>query len=145
MGASPALLVMKREEVAAARTAEKSEKRTYDIHLRSTNEVRGYDIKGTDEAIGHVEDFIVDDETWEVRYLVIDTSNWWFGKKVLVAPKWASRISWEEKVVHVEMSRESIKNSPVFDPSLVINREYETHLYAYFGRPAYWAPDGRQK
>ena len=145
VGSSPALLAIRTGEVAAARATEKSEERSYDVHLRSTNEVRGYDIQGTDEAIGHVEDFIVDDETWEVRYLVIDTSNWWFGKKVLVAPKWASRISWEEKVVHVEMSRESIKNSPVFDPSLVINREYETHLYAYFGRPAYWAPDGRQK
>jgi hypothetical protein len=101
--------------------------------------VRGYDIQGTDEAIGHVEDFIVDDETWEVRYLVIDTSNWWFGKKVLVAPQWASRISWEKKVVYVEMSRDSIKNSPAYDPSLVINREYETLLYAYFGRVVYWS------
>jgi len=145
MGDSPALLAMKKEEVAAARTAEKSEKRSYDIHLRSTNEVRGYDIQGTDEAIGHVEDFIMDDETWEVRYLVIDTSNWWFGKKVLVAPQWASRISWEKKVVYVEMSRDSIKNSPVYDPSLVINREYETHLYAYFGRSAYWTPVDRPK
>lgn len=59
--------------------------------MRSAREVRGYQIQGRDEAIGHVNDFIVDDETWEIRYLVIDTSNWWFGKKVLVAPHWASR------------------------------------------------------
>ena len=88
---------MKREEVAAARTAEKSEKRTYDTHLRSTNEVRGYDIQGTDEAIGHVEDFIVDDETWAIRYLVVNTNNWLFGRKVLVAPHWAYRVDWEER------------------------------------------------
>ncbi len=138
MGDSPALLATKKDEMAAVRQAVKSEKRSYDVHLQSTNDVRGYDIQGSDEAIGHVEDFIVDDETWEVRYLVIDTSNWWFGKRVLVAPRWASRISWEERVVHIEMSRDSIKHSPEFDPSLVINREFEAHLYAYFGRPAYW-------
>jgi sporulation protein YlmC with PRC-barrel domain len=145
MGDSAALLATKRGEVAAARQAVKSEKRSYDVHLRSTNEVRGYNIQGKDEAIGHVEDFIVDDETWEVRYLVIDTSNWWFGKRVLIAPQWASRISWEKKIVYIEMSRDSIEHSPELDPSLVINREYETHLYANFGRPAYWVNEDRPK
>jgi hypothetical protein len=67
-----------------------------DVHLRSAREIRGYHIQGSDEAIGHLDDLIVDDETWEVRYLVVDTSNWWFGKKVLVAPHWASSVSWEE-------------------------------------------------
>jgi sporulation protein YlmC with PRC-barrel domain len=145
LGDSPAVLAAKREEVAAARAAVHTEERSYDAHLRSTNELRGYHIQGTDEAIGHIEDFIVDDETWEVRYLVIDTSNWWFGKRVLIAPRWASRISWEKKLLYVEMSRDSIKNSPELDPSLVINREYETHLYAYFGRPAYWTREDRSK
>ena len=110
-----------------------------DVHLRSTKEVRGYQIQGTDEAIGHVADLIVDDETWAVRYLVIDTSNWWFGKKVLVAPHWANRICWEERTVHLDMSRQAIKDSPEWDPTAAINREYETHLYDYFGRPVYWA------
>ena len=68
-----------------------------DFRLQSDEEVRGYHIQGNNEAICHVADFIVDDETREVRYLVIDTSNWRFGKKVLVAPQWTSWISWEEK------------------------------------------------
>lgn len=109
-----------------------------DVHLRSARELRGYKIQGRDEAIGHVDDFIVDDETWEVRYLVVDTSNWWFGKRVLVAPHWASRISWEENRVYLGMSREAIKNSPVWDASDAVDREYETRLYDYYGRPVYW-------
>jgi hypothetical protein len=145
MGDTPALLATKRAEVAAARAAVLTEERSFDAHLRSTGEVRGYHIQGTDEMIGHVEDFIVDDETWEVRYLVIDTSNWWFGKRVLISPQWTSHISWEQKVVYVGMSRESIKTSPELDPGLVINREYETRLYAYFGRPTYWAREDRPK
>jgi hypothetical protein len=67
-----------------------------DIHLRSAAEVRGYTIQGSDDQVGFVGDFIVDDETWELRYLVIDTGHWWWGKKVLVAPGWATRVSWEE-------------------------------------------------
>jgi hypothetical protein len=116
---------------------EPSEKAS-DVHLRSAAEVRLYNIQGSDGAIGHIEDFIVDDETWEVRYLAIDTSNWWFGKKVLVAPHWASRISWEERKVHVDLTRQAIKNSPEWNAAAAINREYEACLYDYYGRPVYW-------
>jgi hypothetical protein len=111
---------------------------TEDVHLRSVDEVRGYHIQGSDDAIGHVEDFIVDDETWEVRYLVVDTSNWWFGKKVLIAPEWASGVSWYERKVHVAMTRQAIKDSPQWDASSAIERDFETRLYDYYGRPMYW-------
>lgn len=109
-----------------------------DIHLRSASEIRGYHVQGSDGEIGHVIDFIVDDETWEVRYLVIDTSNWWFGKKVLVAPHWASNISWGEGNVYVDLSQQAVRDSPEWEATAGVNREYEVRLYDYFGRPAYW-------
>ena len=109
-----------------------------DVHLRSVQEVRGYHIQGRDESIGHVDDFIVDDVTWAIRYLVIDTSNWWVSKKVLIAPHWATRVSWEERNVYVDMPRQAIKDSPAWNPYAAVNRAYETRLYDYYGRPAYW-------
>lgn len=104
-----------------------------DVHLRSARDVRGYGIQGTDDAIGHVEDFIVDDETWQVRYLVVDTSGWWFGRKVLVAPDWATRISWEEGRVYLDMTREAIRTSPEWDPAAAIDRGYEARLHEHYG------------
>jgi hypothetical protein len=106
--------------------------------LRSEKEIRGYHIEGIDAAIGHVDDFIIDDETWEVRYLVVDTRNWWLDKKVLVAPQWTNRISWAEHKVFVDLSRQAIKASPEWIPTAPINREYEARLYDYYGRPVYW-------
>lgn len=111
--------------------------------MRSAGELRGYHIQGSDEEIGHVEDFIVDDESWEIRYLVIDTSNWWGGKKVLVAPRWAGHTSWSKSKVHVDLSRQTIKKSPEWKAGEAINREYEARLYDYYGRPAYWEGGGR--
>ena len=73
-----------------------------------------------------------------LRSLVVDTSNWWVGKKVLVAPQWASGVSWEEKKVYVAMSREALKESPEWNASGAVNREYEARLYDYYGRPVYW-------
>jgi PRC-barrel domain len=140
MSTSPALLAAgRRSEGPSAHSAEA----TGDVHLRSVREVRGYHIQGTDEAIGHVDDFIVDDETWETRYLVVDTSNWWIGKKVLVAPHWANRVSWEARKVYLDLSRQAIKDSPEWNPTAGVNREYETRLYDYYGRPAYWSPSDR--
>ncbi len=107
--------------------------------LRSADEVMGYHIEALDDAIGHVEDFIVDDESWKLRYIVVDTRNWLPGRKVLVAPDWIDSIRWVDQMVAVSLSREEISESPEFDPTVPINREYETRLYDYYGRPAYWA------
>ncbi len=110
----------------------------FDVHLRSVNEVRGYHIRGSDGALGHVHDFIVDDRTWQIRYLIIDTSNWWLGKKVLLAPSWATSVSWVNQAVDIQMSRDAIKRCPEWDPTEGVNHEYEMRLYDYYGRPAYW-------
>jgi hypothetical protein len=141
MGSYPGMLAASRLDPAPVHA---SDEPAGDAHLRSAEEVRGYHVQGTDEAIGHVDDFIVDDGTWEIRYLVVDTSNWGFGKKVLVAPHWASRIVWSEKKVYVDLSRRSIKSSPEWNPATAINREYETRLYDYYGRPVYWGGSGSQ-
>ena len=109
---------------------------------RSDKEIRGYHIQGSDEAIGHIQDCIVADETWEVRYLVVDASNWWLGKSVLIAPHWATRISWNEMKVFVDLTRQKVKDSPEWNAETAINREYETRLYDYDGRPADWTPGG---
>ena len=76
-----------------------------DLHLRSAAHVTGYHIEATDGEIGHVEDFIIDDETWEIRYIVVDTRNWLPGKKVLIAPRWIDRVSWNDSKVYVSLSR----------------------------------------
>jgi hypothetical protein len=121
---------------AAAAEREKREPR--DPHLRSTRQVTGYHLHATDGEIGHVEDFIVEDETWVIRYMVVNTRNWLPGRSVLVSPTWVDRISWAGRLVYLDLDRETIRNSPEFDPSAPVNREYELRLYDYYGRPKYW-------
>jgi hypothetical protein len=116
-----------------------------DPHLRSAKEVAGYHVHCTDGELGHVADFIIDDETWTLRYLVIDTSNWWFGKKVLVSPRWVQEVSWAKSMVYVDLPRDTIKNSPEWNPATPVNREYEERLYDYYGRPTYWRPGDSRK
>ena len=135
MGPYPSLLRSERWKDIPERDG----RATGDVHLRSAKEVTGYHVEGNDGAIGHVADFVVEDETWAVRYLVLDTSNWWIGKKVALAPQWASEINWAQRTVHVDMSRQAIKASPEWPGPGAVNREYEELLCEHYGRPTYWA------
>lgn len=108
-------------------------------HLRSSSAVTGHDIEATDGDIGHVSDYLVDDRSWTIRYMIVNTSNWWAGKKVLVAPAWIEKVDWEHSKVHVTVTRAQLKSSPEFDPTTPIERTYETQLYDHYGQRRYWA------
>jgi uncharacterized protein YrrD len=114
-----------------------------DPHLRSARDVMGYYIHATDGDIGHVEDFLLDDESWAIRYIVVDTRNWLPGRKVLVSPEWIRNVSWEESKVHVDLSKRHIEAAPEFDPSVPLAREHEERLYTHHGRAKYWEREPR--
>ena len=74
-------------------------------------------IHAVDGEIGHVEDFMVDDETWRIHFLVVDTADWLPGKKVLLSPQWINRVEWADSSVYFDLTRESVENSSEFNPS----------------------------
>jgi hypothetical protein len=106
-----------------------------DPFLRSVNDTAGYHIVALDGAIGHAEDFLVDDEAWRIRYLVIDTRNWLPGKKVIVAPAWIRDVSWENRQVTVDLSRDAIQASPPYEPTMQWSEDYAARLHEHYGRP----------
>jgi len=120
------------------RSSDLHSKHSWDPNLRSTKAVSGYGIHAADGEIGHVDDFIIDDETWAIRYLVIDTQNWWPGKKILIAPSWISSISWEESKVVINLPRETIKLSPEYTDESLLTRDYENSLHMHYNRRGYW-------
>ena len=123
-------------DAASAAVADTLE-REGDPALRGTGDTTGYGVAARDGELGHIDDFLIDSDNWAVRYLVIDTRNWWPGKKVLIAPHWVSDISWSERTVRFDMTRERIKASPEYDPTS-FDRGYEERLHAYYDRPKYW-------
>jgi hypothetical protein len=109
-----------------------------DPHLRSVLEIAGYRIHARDGDIGHLEDFVLDDRTWAIRYLVIDTRNWLPGKRVLVAPPWIENVSWAQAKVYVDLSRDAIQTAPAYDQEAEITRAYEIRLFQHYSRQGYW-------
>jgi sporulation protein YlmC with PRC-barrel domain len=111
-----------------------------DIHLRSARVVIGNQVHASDGDIGHVQDMLVDDKTWAIRYLVVNTSNWWFGHHVLVAPRWVQAVSWPDAKVTVGLNRDTISRGPRYDPDAGLDRQQEEAIYRHFGQPDYWTP-----
>lgn len=109
-----------------------------DCHLRSSHAVIGHHIEATDGNIGHVEDLIFDDHTWTIRYLIVDTSSWWGGQRVLVAMRWIDNVSWAEAKISVDLTRQAVKDAPLYDPAAPLARQQEQHIHAHYDRPGYW-------
>jgi uncharacterized protein YrrD len=109
-----------------------------DPHLRSVRAVSGYGIRASDGELGHVEDFLVDEAGWAIRYIIVDPRNWWPGNHVLVSTEWILAVHWNEATVEVNLSKEAVRHAPEFDPAGSLDRDYEAHYHGYYGRPGYW-------
>ena len=105
---------------------------------RSTHAAFGCHIRAADETFGHLEDMLVDPQTWAIRYLLIDTRNWWPGPPVLVAPDWVNHFDWTARKLSMDVPAERIKRCPPYDPSVPVSRDYEIVLYRHYERTEYW-------
>lgn len=123
------------EELDVFGDVEEIKNRDDDQHLRSGKVVNGYHIEAIDGDIGHVGDLLVDEETWAVRYFIINTSNWWLGHLVLIAPQSIKSVSWATGKVVVSINRQIIKNAPPYDATTRLDRAEELNIKKYYERP----------
>jgi PRC-barrel domain protein len=94
--------------------AEPSRVKPGDEHLCGTKDITGYHLQATDGEIGHVDDVLIDGN-WQIRYLVVDTSNWIGGKSVVISPTALHGIDWSQSKMQVDLTRDAIRESPSFD------------------------------
>ena len=104
-----------------------------DPHLRSARAVIGYHVAATDGEIGHVEDFLIDDVSWHLPYMTVDTKNWLPGERVLLPVRTIREIDWATKMLHVGIDRAKVKGSPPYDPQMISDGPFNDRSHAYFG------------
>lgn len=110
-----------------------------ETNLRSAEEVTGYRIHTRDGDIGHIEDFLMVEDTWLIRYLVIDTSNWIPGsKRVIVDPNWVDDVNWADNSVLLKVNKKQVESSPEYDPSMPVERDFEKSIFDHYKFPYYW-------
>lgn len=110
-------------------------------YLRSVAALIGYHVYAYDGHIGHADDFLLDDASWNIRYIVVDTRTWRHGENVLVSSRSVCEIDWTNRMIHLDVEREKIKAGPSYDPAVVIDRAYEENFLEYYGMR--WGMDER--
>jgi hypothetical protein len=98
-------------------------------------------VSARDGDIGSITDFLFDDNTWLVRWIVVDTGNWLPGRKVLLPPFVLGQGYDDEDKFFVRLSMEELRNSPGIDPDKSVSRQMESRVYDYFGWKPYWGYD----
>jgi hypothetical protein len=116
-----------------------------DSHLFSCEAIIGYHIHATDGDIGHVSGMLIDEETWAIRYLIVDTSNWLLGHRVLIAPLWIEKVQWPERDVTVNLTRHAVKDAAPYEMDVDLNRKYEIEIHQHYGRAGYWERESGTK
>jgi hypothetical protein len=104
-----------------------------DPHLRSARAVTGFHVHATDGEIGHIVDFLVDDAAWSIRYIKVNTKEWWPGISVLMPPRSVSNIDRPNRKVHLDVDRQEVLNSPPYDPSQTVDGAYDETFLTYYG------------
>lgn len=110
------------------------EHRLHDLH--------GHALHATDGELGHVGDVLVDDRSWHVRYVVVDTGGWLTGRQVLIDPSSVTLIDDDAGRVEVALTRGQIEASPTIDSDAPVSLRQQVDLHSYYGWPAYWGAAG---
>jgi hypothetical protein len=108
-----------------------------DPHLRSIAAVTGYHVKAKDGPIGHLEKIMIDDSRWDAHYLIVDTKNFWPGKRVVLSPRAVTEVDWLRHEIRLNLSREAVRSSPEWDPADIIDTQFETRLLNHYNWPTY--------
>ncbi len=98
----------------------------------------GASVIGTDGEIGRIRNFLFDDKSWIVRYMVIDVGSWLKRHDVIVLISAVENSDWEKRIFHIRLSREEARNSPDVDAAKPVSRQQEIAMEEYFGKLASW-------
>ena len=109
-----------------------------EIHLRSVHELAGFRVVARGGVAGRAADFLLDDETWALRYIVVEMRKLLLRREILVSPQWLDSVSYAPGEFQVGLTLEAIRGSRAYDASRPVDRAYEASLYDRYDRPYYW-------
>jgi len=106
--------------------------------LINAKHLKGLEIRATDGEIGTVDEFYFEDQTWAMRYLVVQTGGWLGGRPVLISPFSIVRADWQAKRLEVSLTKKQVENSPDIPTHQPVSRQHEAAYNQYYGYPYYW-------
>jgi hypothetical protein len=108
-----------------------------DSLLRDCNAIMNYQIHAVDGDIGALSGLLIDEDAWAIRFLIVDTGEWWAGHQMLIATELIEEVKWADASVWVDLTRQLLKDAPPYNSTLRLGSREETGIYQHLGRPGY--------
>jgi sporulation protein YlmC with PRC-barrel domain len=105
--------------------------------LTNVMEMLGYAVRATDEEVGEISDFYIDQSEWSVQYVVVDTADWMPTHGVLIPPSEVSSVDWEEEAIELRLSSRDVEEAPEVTSDLPVSLQAEMDLEQY----SIWEPE----
>ncbi|PYZ98764.1 hypothetical protein CR205_09385 [Alteribacter lacisalsi] len=113
--------------------------REEETSILSVKDLIGYELSTGDESFGKVKDVLIEEDSFKIRYFVVDTNRWLpGGKEVVVSTEWILDVNWSQSLVSVELSKDKIKSAPEYVEDMTLDRDMETSVFKHYGKPKYW-------
>ena len=106
--------------------------------FRSLGDLIGASMNATDGEIGRICNFLFDDQSWKIRYLVVDVGHWLARREVLISVSAIDQPDWKTRTLTAHLTKEQLRNSSDVDSKKAVSRQQEIAMREYFGWPAYW-------
>jgi len=106
--------------------------------MLTNKHLKDFTIQAMDGDLGTVADLYIDDETWAIRYLIVDTGKWLSGRRVLISPMAVLHLDWDAKRLDVALTKQQVEQSPGIDTHRPVSRQHEAASLGYYGYPYYW-------
>ena len=95
-------------------------------------------VVATDGNIGKVCNVFFDDQSWKVRYFVVDLRGWRAHRYVVLSVSQVEPPDWGKKILRARASKEQVRHSPNLDSVRPVARQQEIALRRYYGWPRQW-------
>ena len=106
--------------------------------LIDVSDLKGFKIAASDGSLGTVTDFLFDDESWTLRWIVVDTGTWLSGRKVLLPVSVLGHPDITARSFPVRLTMAKVKDSPTIDIYKPVSRQHEERVYGYYNLSPYW-------
>jgi hypothetical protein len=106
--------------------------------FRSLEDLMGASMIAMDGEIGRICNFLFDDQSWKIRYCVVDVGHWLTRREVVISVSAIDQPDWKTKTLRARLTKEQLRNGPDVDSKKPVSRQQEIAMREYFGWPAYW-------
>ncbi len=106
-----------------------------DPHLRSCKDIEGYHLQAVDGEIGRVKGYLLDPQSWAIRYLVVETGTWAAGHPVLISPASIQAVDWAQRTVAVDLTQQSVRDAPTYDPATLESSDTPAKIFRHYPFP----------